>query len=219
LLLRAAGIPSRYAVGFSCSERLNDAWVARGRDAHAWTVAFVNDRWISIDTTPGIWRDREQQRRSLFQPVMDWFSEAKYQFTLWRQESDLWRVILIAVGIVGLAWLAWRQLRGSRWRRTKTRTPSTSVAVVRQGLDSEFFAVIRQIEIHRGERLAHETLSQWLRRLMPATSGELELLTQALHLHERYRFDPDGLSSAERLDLANLSAQALAIPSQKSAPK
>ena len=63
---RSAGIPARYAVGFSVSERDGERWLGRGRDAHAWALvwngqaqeggrspawarpAFVRQRMISI---------------------------------------------------------------------------------------------------------------------------------------------------------------------------
>ena len=54
LLLRSAGIPSRYVVGYSVSEfnSTQQEYTVRLRDAHAWVMAYVNDRWITIDTTP-----------------------------------------------------------------------------------------------------------------------------------------------------------------------
>src|SRR5436309_1752905 len=44
LLLRAAGVPARYAVGFSVQEgsRLEQRYIVRARHAHSWTLAYVN---------------------------------------------------------------------------------------------------------------------------------------------------------------------------------
>ena len=65
LLLRSAGIPSRYVVGYSVSEfnSTEQAYIVRLRDAHAWVMAYVNNRWITIDTTPssGASQDRNGQ--------------------------------------------------------------------------------------------------------------------------------------------------------------
>src|SRR5205807_1199702 len=47
LLLRAAGVPARYAVGFSVQEwsRLEQRYIVRARHAHSWTLAYVNGGW------------------------------------------------------------------------------------------------------------------------------------------------------------------------------
>jgi hypothetical protein len=57
LLLRAAGIPARYATGYAAIERsrLEDAWVVRARHAHAWTRAWIDGRWVDVDLTPAGW--------------------------------------------------------------------------------------------------------------------------------------------------------------------
>ncbi|NJK28977.1 MAG: transglutaminase domain-containing protein [Acaryochloris sp. SU_5_25] len=55
LLLRAAGIPTRYAVGYSVHEYSPSEaqFIVRDRDAHAWVMAHVKGSWITVDTTPG----------------------------------------------------------------------------------------------------------------------------------------------------------------------
>ncbi|HSN33357.1 MAG TPA: transglutaminase domain-containing protein, partial [Ideonella sp.] len=61
LLLRAAGVPARYATGFAVVEYspLEQAYVVRARHAHAWTRAFVDGRWLDVDTTPPSWTEEE----------------------------------------------------------------------------------------------------------------------------------------------------------------
>jgi protein-glutamine gamma-glutamyltransferase len=55
LLLRAAGIPSRYVVGYSVHEfdPSQQAYLVRASDAHAWVTAYVDGTWVTLDTTPG----------------------------------------------------------------------------------------------------------------------------------------------------------------------
>lgn len=55
LLLRAAGIPSRYAVGYSVQEYNPEQkqYLVRASNAHAWVQAYVNNAWVTLDTTPG----------------------------------------------------------------------------------------------------------------------------------------------------------------------
>ena len=57
LLLRSAGVPTRYVTGYVAAE-MNDGgdyWIARNRDAHAWVEAYddENQRWFAIESTPG----------------------------------------------------------------------------------------------------------------------------------------------------------------------
>lgn len=55
VLLRAAGVPSRYVTGFVASERnkYGDYWLARNRDAHAWAESFDPERgWVVVEATP-----------------------------------------------------------------------------------------------------------------------------------------------------------------------
>ncbi|MDZ4857457.1 MAG: transglutaminaseTgpA domain-containing protein [Candidatus Hydrogenedentes bacterium] len=55
LLLRAAGVPCRYATGFLAAEQntFGEYWVARNRDAHAWVEVYFPDRgWVTVEATP-----------------------------------------------------------------------------------------------------------------------------------------------------------------------
>jgi len=58
LILRAGGIPARYATGFSVHEwnDFEECVRVRDRHAHAWVLAWVGGAWRSVDTTPSIWR-------------------------------------------------------------------------------------------------------------------------------------------------------------------
>ncbi|RYG75614.1 transglutaminase domain-containing protein, partial [bacterium] len=51
IMLRAVGIPARYATGYYAHEKAEDgSTIVRGRDAHAWTEAyFDNLGWIRLD--------------------------------------------------------------------------------------------------------------------------------------------------------------------------
>ena len=100
-------------------------------------------------------------------------------------------------------------MRGSRWRRTSTAVGIVQPTVI-PGLDSEFFAVLERLTAAHGPRLAHETPAAWLRRLaLPATTA----LIEANRLHQRLRFDPSGLSEAERQRLRQVAAVLITEPS------
>lgn len=55
LLLRAAGIPTRYTVGYAVDEysSAEQQYVVRASNAHAWVMAYVNGSWVTVETTPG----------------------------------------------------------------------------------------------------------------------------------------------------------------------
>ena len=94
LLLRMYGIPSRYVVGYAVFEksRLEGKYVVRKRHAHAWSEAFVDGRWIVVDSTPPNWKEKDLEQASIFeghsrsfelysppiQIVSDWWRDQLY---------------------------------------------------------------------------------------------------------------------------------------------
>lgn len=207
LLLRVGGVPTRYAVGFSPERRRGEDWVARGRDAHAWCLAFVDGRWTEVDTTPGIWRERESAHAGWWEPVSDFFSQLWFRFAEWRQQGGNWQLGVFAAASLVLSWMAWRQLRGSRWRRSRPGTTGSGDTPVYPGLDSELFPVIRRLEVEFGPRPPSETLPAWIRRLGFSGTSTAGLFQEALQLHSRLRFDPRGLTAAERTRLRTLASE------------
>jgi hypothetical protein len=61
LLLRAAGIPARYAVGYMVNEysQLEEKYIVRANHGHAWALAYYNGFWQNVDTTPAIWLEKD----------------------------------------------------------------------------------------------------------------------------------------------------------------
>ncbi|HEX5092077.1 MAG TPA: transglutaminase-like domain-containing protein [Burkholderiales bacterium] len=198
LLLRAAGVPTRYATGYAVLEysALEQAWIVRARHAHAWTRAWVNGRWIDLDPTPPDWFGEEADRLSpVWERALDVLRWASYR---WSQRGeieagDAWWVLL---GVL-VALLAWRLLRGKRVVR-----PGEAARLARAypGMDSEFYALAARLP----PREPGETLTIWLARVAPGRHAE------ALRLHQRYRFDPRGLSGPERSRLKELCRAAAA---------
>src|SRR5262249_60581555 len=73
LLLRAAGVPARYAVGYSVQEwsRLEQRYIVRARHAHSLTLAYVDGAWRDVDTTPAGWADSEEPEASIPAPAYE----------------------------------------------------------------------------------------------------------------------------------------------------
>ncbi len=86
LLLRAARIPARYAVGYSVQEFSDseDCFVVRARHAHAWTLVYVDGMWRDLDTTPASWATAEEEATSFLEPLKDLLSYALFKFSEWR---------------------------------------------------------------------------------------------------------------------------------------
>jgi len=200
LLLRAAGIPSRYATGFAVEERsgLEGAYIVRSRHAHAWTRAWVGGRWIDLDTTPPDWFAEEAGEAPFWQGLADLVRWAGFRWSM-REDfkaGDAWYGVLVVLALI----LGWRMFGGRR----VTRKDGAESAIARQahpGEDSEFYAVEQAIS----PRAPGETHAAWLRRAAPGVPSEkADQLREALRLHQRYRFDPAGLATAERDRLREL---------------
>lgn len=64
VLMRAAGIPARVVAGYQGGERnpLDDYWIVRQRDAHAWTEVWLEDAgWVRVDPTAAVAPSRVEQ--------------------------------------------------------------------------------------------------------------------------------------------------------------
>ncbi len=205
LLLRTAGVPTRYATGFAMLEysTLEEAYVVRARHAHAWTRAWVNGRWIELDTTPPDWFGIEEARAPLWQTLSDLLRWAAFR---WSQrapfEAGLGSYVLLA--LLALM-LAWRLLRG---RRTARGGKSARAAArLWPGMDSAFFVLERRLAARYGARAANEALGPWVARVGAALEPTARTqLLEALELHQRCRFDPAGVDSGSLRRLAELVA-------------
>jgi hypothetical protein len=206
LLARAAGVPARYATGYAAIERsaLEDAYVVRTRHAHAWTRVWVDGRWVDLDTTPAAWGPAEADLAPLWQGLADLFRYAGFR---WSQRGEFkagdgWYAALAVLAVI----LAWRVLRGRRVLREER----ASAAQRRRypGDDSEFYAVEKTLP----SRSLGEPHAAWLKRIAPDLRADrLPAMREALRLHQRYRFDPDGIAAHERARLRELCT-ALAAP-------
>ena len=202
LLLRAAGIPARYATGFSAQEwsKLDGAYVVRERHAHAWVRAWVDGAWQDLDTTPPTWFSTEAAGSPVWSPLTDVWSWARFRLSLWsaRASERGWSQALIWLVLPLLAWLAWSTLRGRRaGTAAATGEPISNRAW--PGRDSEFYLIERRMAELGHARRDAEAVTEWLARVAVQPGGEA--LPRLARLHYRHRFDPAGLLAAERAAL------------------
>jgi len=218
LLLRAAGVPARYATGFSAQEysRLENAYIVRVRHAHAWVRAWVNGSWIEIDTTPSAWAAIEDSDASWWAPVSDLWAWARFRLAqLGAGAQDEERVAAISAGVALLVtlWFGWRLYRQRKLMMFGKRAGRRELQGAHaQGADSELFQIERELAQAGLARADGETVMAWLARIgdrLPAAQGtkmsaELSIIAR---LHYRYRFDPAGLPPPEREQLRELARQ------------
>lgn len=204
LLLRAAGIPARYATGYSVQEfsKLENMYIVRARHAHAWARAYMGGAWVDFDTTPASWAVVEGKNASQWEPISDLWAWAKFQFSKWRwgeREGGIasylgWLLVPL------LLILAWRLYRAKRVAGRGADGKHHGAARLRCGEDSEFYDLERRFSELGLGRHSWEPVSTWLARLKatPQTDVTMDALDPIIALHNRYRFDPSGLSSVER---------------------
>ncbi len=114
LMLRQAGIPSKYVVGYVVNEwsELESALIARDRHAHAWTVAYLNDTWVTLDFTPPIWEKEEARLTEYARQIRDFLSFIFYRLdTLESNDFKSIKPELIIIITLLVAILIFRLLR------------------------------------------------------------------------------------------------------------
>lgn len=211
LLLRAAGIPARYATGYAVQEysEREERYLVRRRHAHAWARVWVNGGWRDVDTTPAVWAALEAAQAPWWQPAYDMGSWWAFLFAEWRWEEteDEAKTWMLWLALALLLVLVWRMARRQRVSRAGPGSGSGGGQQHKQGADSDFYAIEQQL-IRAGHiRLPGESISAWLGRLAQSgvQPGVAELLRDILPLHYRYRFHPLGLDEDRRREL-NLRA-------------
>ena len=197
LLLRQMGVPSRYVVGYSVHE-YNEAlgmYIVRQRHAHAWAIAHVGGEWLVVDTTPGVWLAEEDANANLLQPIFDFFANYSFMFQLWWNEQKIedYKFELYIIGGILALILIWRiatseQVIISREGNEESRSWLP-------GRESPFFKIVAYLSDEGLKRDRGEVLRHWLIRIQKP-----ELLP-LLGIHNRWRFDPRGVSANEKLAL------------------
>ena len=213
LLLRAGGIPARYATGFAVNEKsdLDNGWLVRTRHAHAWVRAYVNGAWIDIDTTPPAWFAAEAESGgawAAWTKITDVWSWARFRASQAWANSDERKLLIGGLIVVFpfALWLAWRLWR-SRRITEKSQLNQMVTEYSRHGADSGFYRIEQRLAEQGWARRTHETARDWLVRLAADAKMDTTLLAEIVELHNRYRFDPAGLPAPQRAQLAACVAQ------------
>jgi len=209
LLLRAAGIPARYATGYSVQEYsgIERAYVARSKHAHAWALIYRAGGWHELDTTPPSWFNEDQPRGAWLRPAADLWSWVAFRYAQWKWHGNSGAFSTYAVWVALLAAISY-----GAWLYFKKQLPlfekkreQAAEARPQQGRDSELYALEQRLsELGLGRR-TWEPLLVWIERIGkdPRSSVSPDAMREVVRLHYRYRFDPRGIASEEREELRN----------------
>jgi hypothetical protein len=206
LLLRGAGIPARYVIGYSVHEfsPLEKQYVVRSRNAHAWSIVYVNGSWRSIDTTPPDWTAQEDAAASPLQVLSDLWAFVGFQVA----KGEIWVYVGWAIVPIFSFWLwKWRhKFQIQCMLLSKKNSSQPTPEFVKEGLDSEFYCIEQSLAALGLNRTTAESWQRWMMRLEEKIPGsQMETLRIILGLHYRYRFDPRGIEATEREQLLSLS--------------
>ncbi|MCX6877953.1 MAG: transglutaminase domain-containing protein [Verrucomicrobia bacterium] len=209
LLLREAGIPTRYAIGYTLMEldAKRGEWVIRGLHGHAWTRVWDASAgvWIDFDPTPPGWLGLETRQGMSLQWLLDGVQRLREDFALWRSRARnrlLISTIMLTVGVTGMGLMVrrlWRSKRtvGSALARRRDAGP---------GLGTPLHHLEKAAAKYLPPRPPGQPFGHWLAGLRPFLTDPAAL-DEAIHLHQRLRFDPAPPAPSARLRLTELTQQ------------
>lgn len=205
LLLREAGVPARYCVGYAVMERDMDRneFVIRGAHSHAWSRFWDEESaaWTDFDPTPAGWLGMETGGESKSMWLADSYQRFKEDFFLWRNRPAN------RIGATVVMWL----IGGGVFLFVARRLWRSKLALGAKGASAA--ALVSRTPLHALERHAHRilgprppgvTFAAWLGGLPDQCVPAAEL-DEAIALHQRLRFDPTPAPAATEIRLQTLA--------------
>jgi protein-glutamine gamma-glutamyltransferase len=210
LLLREAGIPTRYAIGFVVTEhdKRRNEWVIRGTHAHAWTRVWDARAglWRDFDPTPPGWEGEELGGFGWLQFLFDFIRRSNEDFNLWRNQpgnTGVVGAVLFGIGSLVLGLIVWRLWHSGARTRGGGRRGRRSTG---GGVITPLHRLEKAARKHLPPRPCGRTFADWLGGL-ETVLPEPAALREAVALHQRLRFDPAPPGAADRERLAALARE------------
>ncbi len=200
LLLRSMNIPSRYAIGYAVFEKskLENKYIVRDRHAHAWAEAYVNGRWVVVDTTPSDWDQRDAEKASFLEPLWDVFNLIRHKYRRYQiGAGEDYTPIFTGIVVVLIAFLAIRIYRRMRMERAVTAAEMYTSRLFDR-IITPFTPVVDALISAQGKPKRNESAADWARRSGFWRNLNEHEFEQLYILHLQSRFDPQEITEEER---------------------
>jgi len=197
VLMRAAGVPSRYVTGYMAHEPYENGTVVRQRDAHAWAEAWIDGvGWVTVDATPADGTPEANPPASAWQraweKIQDETARLRERVTA-LSPTQIFILILLIVAV----WLVERARVRRKKKSQQTPDFQYSAPADLAALASRFETILRTAngEISPAKPLTEYARDQYAREFLTtynrarfgggATEGVLrELTNQIEHLEK-----------------------------------
>jgi transglutaminase-like putative cysteine protease len=210
LLLREAGIPTRYAIGYAVVERdaKRQEYVIRGVHGHAWCRVWdeKSGLWIDFDATPPSWFATTSPANTSAQKFNDALKRLREDFFLWRNRPAnrlAATLVMFTIAVVIIAFIARRLWRSKRRLEAETKAAGGYAGAVVQ---TPLNGLERHAEKQLGARPQGQPFAIWLTKLRLSVPDS-HALEEAVDLHQRLRFDPEAPEPSQLERLQELAAQ------------
>ena len=190
MLMRSVGIPARYVSGYWAHETAPDgSTLVRGRDAHAWSEAFVSGiGWVTVETTPPAGRaDPQVSPSPWYQGTQEWAEDTFAKVRAWFSRLTAWQMGGLMLAMLAM-WLGERARQN--WKRRRQRAQQLNVPIELAPLVRRFERVL----LKRGIILTPGL--PWSDALAP----ELEREARWVELYNRVRFAQNARDEANQLE-------------------
>ncbi len=201
LLLRSVGIASRYVVGYVVVEQgfSENSYVVRKRHGHAWCEAYINGKWITVDTTPVQWLLADADEASFFEPVGDFINYLQHRYRLYQiGEGRDYTLFFSVVVVILTLFLALRIYR--RTQLQKKREGQMSERRQFQRTITPFTPVVDSVvQYDKGSRRS-QCVSEFAARaaaVIDVEEFDRDEFSRLYRLHLKKRFDSAGLKKSE----------------------
>jgi hypothetical protein len=181
LLLRSAGVPTRYVTGFVAAEQngVGDFWVARNKDAHAWIEAYDHERreWVTVECTPSSGVPEERAATGW----REWLEAQQHLYDEWMLSMSrgglpgfLSGLLQVALSVPGLTFLTLLAAGLMLWRLRRVSRSSRRISPVWHNrlLYGQLSRADRYARRLGFERRPYETLSSFAARVRAAKGAD-----------------------------------------------
>ena len=170
--------------------------------AHAWTLFYLNGTWQNLDTTPSDWVEIEKPQYFFSTYVGDMFSYLGFKLSrFFGREKDS-RLQRYAMGLLAvLIFIILIKIFKNKKIAPGKKTAAPKMAIsINPASDSEIYLIEKRFNQLGFSRRPWETFSEWFSEITQSNPNIIhkQFCETTIRLHRRYRFDPKGITVAEK---------------------